>query len=42
MSIDASEENRDENSRGMEATLEAAEHALQKDSVTGLTGQQGV
>lgn len=41
-SIDAREENRDENSRGMEATLEAAEHALQKDSVTGLTGQQGV
>lgn len=26
----------------MEATLEAAEHALQKDRVTGLTGQQGV
>lgn len=26
----------------MEGTLEAAEHALQKDSVTGFTGQQGV
>lgn len=42
MSIDANEETRDENSRGMEATLEAAEHALQKDRVTGLIGQQGV
>lgn len=26
----------------MEATLEAAEQALQKERVTGLTGQQGV
>lgn len=40
--MDADEGNREENSRGMEATLEAAEHALQKDRVTGLTGQQGV
>lgn len=40
--MDAVEENLEENSKGMEATLEAAEHALQKDRVTGLTGQQGV
>lgn len=40
--MDADEEKREENSRGMEATLEAAEQALQKDRVTGLTGQQGV
>lgn len=36
------EENCEESSSGMEATLEAAEQALQKDRVTGLTGQHGV
>lgn len=40
--MDTEEENGEANSRGMGATLEAAEQALQKDRVTGLTGQQGV
>lgn len=40
--MDVVEENREESSSGMEATLEAAEQALQKDRVTRLTGQQGV
>lgn len=39
--MEAVEGNLEENSRGIEATLEAAEQALQKDRVTGLTGQQG-
>lgn len=40
--MDAVEENLEESSRGMEATLEAAEQAWQEDRVTVLIGQQGV
>lgn len=42
LSMDVVEENSEESSRGMDATLEAAEQALQWDSVMLLTGQQGV